>query len=91
MKEIHVLAFVQTERKNGTTTFKRRENKVAFTDVIQALQAAEDQCFAMFEMYRNLGYGVTYQEERMTSFHYFGDDGLVGSWNFYVDSMTLID
>ena len=91
MKEIHVLAFVHTERKNGMTSFERRENKVAFTDVIQALQAAEAQCFAMLDMYRYHGYDVICEEERMTSFHYFGDDGLVGTWNFYVDSMALID
>ena len=58
MKEIHVLAFVQTERKDGVTVYHRRSNKVAFTDIVKALDAAENQCFAMFDQYRNHGYNM---------------------------------
>lgn len=91
MKEIHVLAFVQTERKDGVTVYHRRSNKVAFTDIVKALDAAENQCFAMFDQYRNHGYNVKFDDYQMTLFHYSDEHGLAGTWNFYVDSMPIID
>lgn len=88
MTEIHVLAFVQTERINGEKIFERRENKVAFKELNDALFAAEEQCMLMCDHYKNAGYLVDHND-RETIFHYFSSDGLVGSWNFYIDTLNV--
>ena len=88
MTEIHVLAFVQTEWVNGKKTFERRENKVAFEELNDALFAVEDQCNRMAQMYESAGYLVSH-EDRENIFHYFNKNGLEGVWNFYIDTMNV--
>ena len=89
MAEVHVLAFVQTERMDGQIVFQRRENKAAFYWLDNALNAAEEQCSRMLDHYKEAGYSTVKDSE--TTFTYFGrgENRIVGFWNFYVDSMQM--
>lgn len=90
MAEVHVLAFVQTERLEGRTVFQRRENKMAFYWLEDALKAAEEQCSRMLDNYKEAGYAIARDGETIFTYFGRGDNKIVGIWNFYVDTMQIL-
>lgn len=91
MKEIHIVAFVQTEwNREGQQTFQRRENRVAFKKLLDAYDFAESEAYKIAQTYMHLGANVRETfDSPTTGFHYSTDNGITGTWNFYVDSVNL--
>ena len=85
---IFVLAFVHTEWIDGEKVYERRENREAFTDVIEAYKAAEHEAERMIYAYENNHFDVIDSEPTIGLVRY-KNNYVRGAWNFYVDELRV--
>lgn len=87
-EKIFVLAFVQTEWRGTEKIYERRENMAAFTDVVDAYKAAEEEATCMEFAYSSRGWDTDDSEVTIGLLRY--KNAIInGTWNFYVDELTL--
>lgn len=87
-EKIFVLAFVHTEWRGTEKIYERRENMVAFTDVADAYEAAEEEATRMEFAYIGRGFDTDDSEVTVGLLRY-KNEFVKGTWNFYVDELTL--
>lgn len=87
-QKIFVLAFVHTEWRGTEKIYERRENMAAFTDVADAYEAAEEEATRMEFAYIGRGFDTDDSEVTVGLLRY-KNEFINGTWNFYVDELTL--
>lgn len=86
---IYVLAFVHTEYLNGERVHKRRENRCAFRDPIEAYNAAEREAERMLYAYENRYFDVT-DSDPVIGLVRYKNNNIEGTWNFYIDELPIV-
>lgn len=87
-EKIFVLAFVHTEWRGTEKIYERRQNMAAFTDVVEAYKAAEEEATNMEFAYTCRGWDTDESEVTVGLLRY-KKELIKGTWNFYVDELTL--